>query len=82
MSSSSNITNISVGLSDEEIENLDVLVEFFQSQTISKVTRSDVMKYYINKNAEVLLKFRSDPSFAKEIAGFWEAMGIDIKFKV
>jgi hypothetical protein len=81
-SSSNSLNNVNVGLTDEELENLDKLVEFFQAQTISKVTRTDVIRYVINKNREILDRWDTDPEFAEQIQGFWLAMGIDINYKV
>lgn len=41
--------NLSITLSLEEYHNMDYLVEYFQKQSISTVTRTDVVKFMIKQ---------------------------------
>ena len=41
--------NLNVTLTDEENEELETLVEFFQNKSISNVTKSDVTKFIIDR---------------------------------
>lgn len=45
----SNTKNLTVTLSLEEHKDLDFLVSYFQKQSISTVTKSDVIKFMISQ---------------------------------
>lgn len=45
----SNTKNLTVTLSQEEHSDLDFLVNYFQQQSISNVTKSDVIKFMIRQ---------------------------------
>jgi hypothetical protein len=45
----SNTKNLTVTLSKEEHSDLDFLVDYFQQQSISTVTKSDVIKFMIRQ---------------------------------
>jgi hypothetical protein len=48
--------NITVTLSSEEQEKLEYLVEYFQSNSIANVTKSDVIKFMIIQMTETVEK--------------------------
>lgn len=41
--------NLTVTLSEDDSNDLDSLVEYFQSKSISKVTKTDVVRYMIKE---------------------------------
>lgn len=45
----SNTKNLTVSLTVKEHEDLEYLIEYFQHQSISTVTRSDVIKFMIRQ---------------------------------
>jgi hypothetical protein len=68
---------VSVVLSEDEVDKLDDLVEFFQKKSISTVTKSDVLKFLINKTHDV-----SQEENLKKVKEFYLAMGIELDFEV
>lgn len=48
--------NLTVTMTKEEHEELDYLVDFFQDQSISTVTRSDVIKFLIKNMKQTIEK--------------------------
>lgn len=74
---SSNILN--VNLTEEDQKDLNELMDFFQSQSVSKINRSNVIKFLLKKHAELIRVSLND---GKDYEEFWRVLGIDINFKV
>lgn len=74
-------TNITITLSDEEMSKLEDIVAFIQTKSIATVTRTDVLKWFIIKNHELLNKFKSGKN-QEETYKHFEAMGLDLTFRV
>lgn len=70
--------NITINLTDEELKRLEFLVNFFQNKSIATVTRSDVIKFLINK-VYTLTYGENNLDKARE---FYKTLGIDFDFEV
>lgn len=73
--------NITITLTEEEMDKLEDLVALFQKQSISQVTRTDVIKFFIVKNHDLLQKF-SEGSIQEDTLNFFKAIGLDLSFRV
>jgi Arc/MetJ-type ribon-helix-helix transcriptional regulator len=68
---------ITVSLNKSEEQRLDELVQFFQKKSISTVTRSDVIKFLLNRTHEITHHPKID-----DAESFYKTLGIEYNFEI
>ncbi|MHC5291121.1 hypothetical protein ACYSTM_21450 [Bacillus licheniformis] len=66
-------TSLPIRLTDDELNKVDTLVNFFQTRSISTVTRNDVIRFFINQAYDFALN-----GDVETIVKFYNAMGLKI----